>query len=142
VGLIAAALGVPPEVFREAFSHVTPSRGGAEPQPEQVRRNKEALMRALGPRGVTNERLDEVSNYYRYSPERGDLVWRSSPAAAYVTVRDRKVTGVTITRPGAGYSSAPIASVPGMDGLKLSVKLTFGTELEKNGSVSEITEQY
>src|SRR4051812_47520904 len=62
VVLVAAGLGVPPEVFREAFRGVTPARNG-RPSAEEARRNKEALMKVLGPRGVTNDRLDEVSNY-------------------------------------------------------------------------------
>jgi hypothetical protein len=41
------ALKAPTEVFREAFSHVTPASGGREPEPEQVRLNKSALMHAL-----------------------------------------------------------------------------------------------
>jgi hypothetical protein len=63
VVLVAAALEVKPEVFREAFSGVTPARGG-KPSQEEARRNKAALMKVLKPHGVTNERLDEVSNYY------------------------------------------------------------------------------
>src|SRR2546429_5507803 len=69
VVLVAAALGVKPEVFREAFSGVTPARGG-KPSKEEARRNKAALMKVLKPHGVTNERLDEVSDYYRYQPQR------------------------------------------------------------------------
>src|SRR5436190_24186746 len=42
VTLIAAALGVAPEVFREAFSGVTPSRSGP-PSREEAQRNKQAL---------------------------------------------------------------------------------------------------
>src|SRR5436190_11471312 len=41
VALIAAGLGVPPQVFRKAFTHVTPAPAGQEPDPAQVRRNKE-----------------------------------------------------------------------------------------------------
>jgi hypothetical protein len=67
VVLVAAALGVKPEVFREAFSGVTPARGG-RPSPEESRRNKEALMKVLKPLGVSNERL-----------ERGEL-WKTTPA--------------------------------------------------------------
>src|SRR6186713_372058 len=70
--LIAAALKVKPEVFREAFSGVTPARGRG-PTGEEARRNKEALMKVLGPYKITNERLDEVSNYYRYRPQKGEL---------------------------------------------------------------------
>src|SRR4051812_3136176 len=51
--LIAAALGVKPDVFREAFRGVTPARDG-RPTGEDTRRNKEALLKVLGPLGVTN----------------------------------------------------------------------------------------
>src|SRR5947209_5523361 len=37
VVLIAAALGVPADVFRAAFRNVTPAPAGREPDPEQVR---------------------------------------------------------------------------------------------------------
>jgi len=48
VVLVAAGLGVKPEVFRKAFSGVTPARGRG-PTGEEARRNKEALMKVLGP---------------------------------------------------------------------------------------------
>ncbi|MEQ1843928.1 MAG: hypothetical protein ABL994_26285 [Verrucomicrobiales bacterium] len=35
-------------------------------------------MSALGKYGITNERLDTVSNFYRYPPGRGDL-WKTTP---------------------------------------------------------------
>jgi len=135
VVLIAAALGVSPEVFREAFSHVTPAPGGTEPVPGQRERNKEALMKALSPYGVTNERLNQVSDYYRYSRERGDELWKAVPAAGYATLRNDVVTGVVITNAGAGYTSEPVVSVAGRSGVKISVKLAFGADLKKNGSV-------
>jgi hypothetical protein len=78
VVLIAAALGVKPDEFRRAFSGVAPARGGP-PTGGQARRNKEALMSVLAPLGVTNERLDEVSDCYRYQPQRGGL-WRTTDA--------------------------------------------------------------
>jgi len=40
VVLIAAALNVPPEIFRDAFSSVTPAPAGEAPDPGQVRLNK------------------------------------------------------------------------------------------------------
>src|SRR5262249_26765874 len=48
VVLMAAALGVKPEVFREAFSGVTPARGRG-PTGEEARKNKAALMKVLSP---------------------------------------------------------------------------------------------
>ena len=65
VVLVAAGLGVPEEIFRETFTHVTPASNGREPEPEQVRKNKQALLRGLSSYGVTNDRLDTVSNFYR-----------------------------------------------------------------------------
>ena len=112
VALIAAALDVPQDVFRKAFSGVTPASGGRAPEPRQVRENKSALLKVLGPLGVTNERLDEVSNYYRYNRQRGEM-WRHAPAEAYATVQGGKVVGFTITKAGSGYSSAPEISIPG-----------------------------
>lgn len=61
--LIAAALGVKDENFREAFSHV--HRAGpcsSGPTDAEARQNKAALMSALGKYGITDERLDAVSN--------------------------------------------------------------------------------
>ena len=74
-------LGVPAEVFREAFTHVKPAPAGEQPDPEQVQRNKRALLDALGKYGVNNDRLDEVSNMYRYRPGDENL-WRHSDAIA------------------------------------------------------------
>ncbi len=138
VVLIAAALNVPEQVFRDAFSHVTPASGGNEPEPAQVRKNKSALLHNLGPHGVTNDRLDTVSNYYRYSASRGQM-WRNTPAAAYATVRNGIVTGFTLTNPGAGYSSPPKVSVEGMADVNATAVLNFSTDFEKNGSIKQIT---
>jgi hypothetical protein len=136
--LIAAALGVPTEVFREAFSHVTPAGPGRSPEPDEARRNKAALMRVLGPYGITNERVNAVSNYYRYNRPLGELVWRSTPASAYATLRNGVVVGFTITDAGSGYSSGPRVSVPGMPELKVVATLLFGEDFAKNGSIKEL----
>jgi hypothetical protein len=136
VVLIAAALGVSSDVFREAFSHVRPAPAGSRPAPEQVRQNKEALMDALGPHGVTNDRLDEVSNYYRYVRSRGEM-WPTRPAQAYAEVKDGKIVKFVVTKGGAGYSSPPTATVPGFDATT-KVELSFGKKLENNGSVKAI----
>jgi hypothetical protein len=136
VVLIAAALGVPSDVFREAFSHVRPAPAGTRPTPDQVRRNKEALMNALGPHGVTNDRLDEVSNYYRYVRSRGEM-WPTKPAQAYTEVKDGKIVRFVVTKGGAGYSSPPSVSVPGYD-VATKVELSFGKKLENNGTVKAI----
>jgi hypothetical protein len=137
VVLIAAALGVPPDVFREAFSHVRPAPAGTRPAPDQVRKNKDELLKALGPYGVTNDRLDEVSDYYRYVQRRGQL-WPTKPAATYAEVKGGKIVRFVVTKGGAGYSSPPSVSVPGFD-VEAKVELSFGKKLETNGSVAAIT---
>jgi len=134
VVLIAGALGVTAEVFREAFSHVTPAPAGREPEPAQVQRNKTELLRALARFGVTNELLDRVSDYYRYRPG-GDRQWRATAATAYATVRDGVVTSVAITDGGSGYSSPPKVTIPGHPEVKVEAALSFGRDLEKNGAV-------
>jgi len=136
VVLVAAGLGVSPELFREAFRGVTPARGGP-PSRAQAQRNKKALLKVLGPHGVTNERLDEVSDYYRYRRERGEL-WRGRPATAQAIVKDGRVTRIEITDPGAGYSSPPKATIQGFDATPLEVKLHFDKDFETNGSIRAI----
>jgi len=136
VALIAAALGVKPEVFRDAFRGVKPAQDG-KPTKEEAERNKEALMKALKPHGVTGERLDEVSDYYRYKPGKGNL-WKTTPARAYALVESGKVKHVVVTEPGSGYSSIPSAIVQGMENVKLKVAIQFSKDFKKNGSVSSV----
>lgn len=139
VVLIAAALGVAPEVFREAFSHVHPAGpGSGGPTDAEARQNKAALMNALGKYGITNERLDTVSNYYRYPPGRGG-VWKNKPATANALAKNGAIIGYEITSGGAGYSSPPTVSVPNVKGATGKVEISFGKDLETNGAVSAIT---
>ncbi len=138
VVLIAAALGVTPEVFREAFRHVRPASAGTEPDPRQVRDNKAALLSALGKYGVTNEKLDAASNYYRYVRSRGEL-WTTKPAVANALVQNGVVTGYQLISGGSGYTSLPTVTVPNVMGGPAEVKLGFGKRLETNGSVSALT---
>jgi hypothetical protein len=140
VVLIAAALNVTPDVFRDAFSGVKPAAAGQEPDPTQVRLNKAALMRALTPHGITNERLDAVSNYYRYSGSRGQM-WRNTPATAYATIKNGVITAVTITNAGAGYSSPPKVTIVGMPNVTVVAKLAFDADFSRNGSIKEIAVQ-
>src|SRR5215212_5659169 len=50
--LIASALGVTPEVFRETFTHVRPAGpGSGGPTREEALQNKKALMDGLGKYG-------------------------------------------------------------------------------------------
>ena len=137
VALIAGALGVEPEVFRQAFSKVTPARGGG-PSAEHARANKRVLMDALGKYGITNERLDEVSNYYRYQPQSGEL-WTHTPATAAATIRDGKVVSLEITDPGAGYMTPPAVVVAGHADVKVKATIEFTKDLRTNGRLASLT---
>ena len=134
--LIAAALGVKQEVFREAFSGVTPSRNGP-PSGDEARKNKQALMRVLAPHGISNDRLDEVSNFYRFRPQGGEI-WSHQDAKAYAVVDGGNIKKIVVTEPGYGYSSPLAATVAGFENVKLDVKLQLSTDLKKNGSVAAI----
>ncbi len=140
VVLIAAALGVPTEVFREAFSGVTPaelSSGG--PTAEEAQSNKAALLKVLAPYGITNERLDEVSNYYRYNGQKSKT-WKITPATATAIVKDGVVTGISITNPGSGYSSAPTITIKTPSGTTTAkATVSYSKDFAKNGSVSSIS---
>lgn len=136
VVLIAAALGVKPDEFREAFSRVTPARGGP-PTGEEARRNKAALLKVLGPLGVTNERLDEVSNYYRYQPQKGEL-WKTTLAKGYAGVEGGKVKKLVVTEPGSGYSSPPKVTIEGMEKVELKATLVLDKDLKKNGAIGTV----
>ena len=138
VVLVAGALGVPSDTFREAFSHVHPAGPNAGgPTPEEARQNKTALMAVLGPLGITNERLDTVSNYYRYNRSKGEM-WKTRAAEAYATVENGKITSFVVTDGGAGYSSPPTVSVTGFGDIHPVVQLAFTKTFEDNGSVSAI----
>lgn len=136
VSLIAAALGVEPQVFRDAFSGVTPARGGG-PTAAHARANKQVLMDALGPHGVTNERLDEVSNYYRYQPQDGGL-WRHTAAQATAVIEDGMVVAIEIVDAGSGYTNAPTVTVAGHDDVTIEASIEFTTDLETNGRLASL----
>jgi hypothetical protein len=136
ITLMAAALGVKPDEFRQAFSGVKPARGRG-PTGAEARRNKEALMKVLQPLGVTNERMDEVANYYRFRPQDGDL-WPTKPAKAYAVVEGDKIKKVVITDPGSGYCSPPKVTVKGFESVSLEAKLKLVTDLKKNGGVAGV----
>jgi len=137
VTLIAAALGVKSEVFRQAFSNVKPARGG-DPTPARAQANKKVLMDALGKHGITNDRLDTVSNYYRYQPGRGKL-WKHTPASAKAIIKDGKVTGFEITNPGSGYMTPPSISVAGHEAIQVKATLEFTKNFQTNGSLKSLT---
>jgi hypothetical protein len=117
---------------------VIPAGAGEEPDPEQVRRNKDALLKVLAPYGVTNERLDEVSNYYRYNGSAGE-VWRRSAATARAVVRKGKVVALRIVKAGAGYSSTPRLTVVGYPAARVRATIAYGTDLATNGRISKLT---
>ena len=135
--LVASALGVAPEVFRDAFSLVKPAPAGERPDPVQVQLNKQALLNTLEPYGITNDRLDDVSNFYRYHG-RHDGLWRHTPATVTATIQNGVVTRFTIINAGAGYTTAPTITIPGQPGLKVIATLSFGPDLARNGSLQEI----
>ena len=137
VVLIAGALGVPPEVFRDAFSRVHPANPEKGPAPAEAQANKAALLATLGKYGVTNERLDQVSDYYRYVASRHEL-WPTQPAVANAMVQNGKIVGYEIVNGGAGYSSNPTIMVAGFPGHAVA-DLVYGKSFEKNGSISSIS---
>ena len=139
VVLIAAALGVKTEVFREAFSHVHPAGpGSGGPSETEARANKAALMNALGKFGIDNDRLDAVSNFYRYPPGSRNL-WKNQPATASALVKEGSIIGYEITNGGYGYTTPPTVTVPGMTGATAKVEIAYGKDMEANGSVAAIT---
>jgi hypothetical protein len=137
VRLIASALGVEPQVFRDAFSDVNPAMNG-HPTEAHAKANKKILLDALGKYGVTNQRLDEVSNYYRYQQSRGEI-WKYEQAEVAAIIKDGLVSGFEVVNPGSGYSSSPKIMVAGFDELRATVKLGFSTEMRKNGFIESVT---
>jgi hypothetical protein len=136
VVLVAGAMEVKPEVFRQAFSGVTPARNG-KPSGDEARKNKAALLKVLAPHGVTNERLDKVSDYYRYRPQDGEL-WPTTNAKAVAIVENGQIKRIEVTEPGAGYSSVPKMTVKGFEGVKLEATLSFHKDFKKNGAIDAI----
>lgn len=139
VVLVAGALGVAPEVFRDAFSRVHPAgvdSGG--PTREEAQANKAALMSVLGKYGISNDRLDTVSNRYRYVRSHGEM-WPAQPAVANALVQNGVVTGFEVVSGGYGYSSTPTVTVPNVKSAPAKVELAFSPNFEANGAVSKIT---
>ena len=136
VVLVAAALGVPTELFREAFSGVTPAGAGEQPQDAQVKLNKAALLKVLAPYGITNEQLDAASNFYRYSGSSGET-WTHTDATATAVLTDGTVTSITVTTAGAGYSSTPTVTLS--NGQTASATVAYGTDTATNGSIESIS---
>ena len=125
-------------MFRGAFSGVTPAHSMFGPTPSAARDNKKVLMDALGPYGITNERLDEVSNQYRYPPGPG-YVWKHVPACATAIVTDGKVTGFQLINAGSGYLTDPTVSVMGHESVKVKASVRFTEDFTTNGSIKSLT---
>jgi hypothetical protein len=138
VVLVAGALGVPPKVFRHAFSLVTPAPAGTEPDPAQVDRNKAALLGVLGPYGVSNDQLDRASNHYRYDRGAGGS-WPRTAALLKATVAGGRIVRLTIVRGGSGYSSMPALTVPGVAGVRIRATLAFSRQFAANGRISALS---
>src|SRR4051812_12519391 len=136
IHLMAAALGVKPEQFRKAFSGVTPARGRG-PTGEEARRNKQELMKVLAPLKVTNERMDEVADYYRFRPQKGEL-WPTKPAEAHAILNGGNIKEIVVTEPGSGYNTPPKAAIEGFKNVRLETKLKYDTSLKKNGGVESV----
>ena len=136
VVLVAAALGVPTGVFREAFSGVTPAGAGEQPEDTQVRLNKSALLEVLAPYGITNEQLDAASDFYRYNGSSGGT-WAHTDATAVAVLTDGKVSSIIVTTAGAGYSSTPTVTLS--TGQTATATLAYGTDTATNGSIESIS---
>ncbi|RTE09988.1 hypothetical protein [Paenibacillus whitsoniae] len=96
------------------------------------------MLRVLAPYGITNDRLDEVSNFYRYNGRDGAL-WQHTLATATPIVTDGKVTGATITNPGSGYTSAPTVTITGPDGtVTAKASVAYTQDFTTNGSLTTI----
>ena len=91
----------------------------------------------MEPHGVTNERLDQVSDYYRYQPQKGEL-WKITAAKAYALVEDGKIKEIVVTDLGSGYSTPPQAKVRGMEQIPVHVRIQFDKDFKKNGSIKSI----
>lgn len=141
VTLIAAALKVPQDVFRQTFKNVHPAGpGSGGPTEEEARQNKAALMAGLSPYGVTDERLNAVSNYYRYMKKNHDDLWQHRDAIAYAIVKDNKVVRFDIPDSGAGYTSQPKGTIASLPAVNVTGKLHFGTDLQTNGSIESLSQ--
>jgi hypothetical protein len=137
VPLYASMLGVSPDVFRQAFSGVHPDRGHAPTQAQQ-QANKDALLRVLGPYGVTNDAMDRVADYYRFDSSRGET-WPRRAARAEATITGGKVTAIRVIDPGVGYTYPARVAVPGFPKVRATVELVFTRDFRTNGHVGRIS---
>lgn len=138
VALVAGALGVSSVTFRAAFSRVHPAAPGERPGSERVHANKDVLLAALDRYGITNDRLDEVSDHYRYRPDSGEL-WPTREAKGYAILQGGVVKRIVVTDGGEGYTSAPTVSLGGRGALRADIKLWFSRDFARNGRIAEIS---
>ena len=138
VVLVAGGLGVSPEIFRQTFSGVHPVAPGSYPDQGRAQQNKSVLLATLSRYGVTNEKLDAVSDYYRYQPGTGRL-WPTKPAVITALVKNGTVTSFEVADGGSGYSSQPSLSVRGAKCPPVTVQLLYGKDLLSNGSIGSVT---
>lgn len=138
VVLVAGGLGVTPEVFRQTFSGVRPVAPGSYPDQGRAQQNKSVLLASLSRYGVTNERLDKVSDYYRYQPGTGRL-WPTKPASIIAKVKSGEVISFEVIDGGSGYTSVPSLSVAGAKCPPVTVRLRYVEDLRSNGSIGSVT---
>lgn len=134
--LIAGALGIPEQVFRDAFSHVTPEPNGAN-IPSVAQANKSQLLPRLASYGITDPQLNRVMNYYRYVPQQGGL-WPTTPAVVKAEIENGKVVSFTIVSGGSGYTSVPTIIVPGIGTVATDIQFGFSSDFTQNGTIKSI----
>ncbi|BFU46250.1 hypothetical protein KRMM14A1004_44870 [Krasilnikovia sp. MM14-A1004] len=136
VPLYASMLGVEPDTFRQAFSGVHPDPGH-DPSGSEQETNKAALLAVLAPHDVTNEKLDEVANYYRFNDTEGQT-WPHRTAKVHAIVKDGRVTGFQLDDAGVGYTYPPTVSVSGHPEVRATVRLAFTKDFATNGHIASV----
>jgi hypothetical protein len=136
VPLYASMLGVTPAVFRQAFAGVRPDTAH-DPSAAQQQTNKGALMSVLAAYDVTNARLDEVANYYRFDGTRGQT-WPHRAARVEAVVSGGRVVSVRILDAGAGCTQSPTLTVPGYPATTLTATVEFTRSFATNGQVAAV----
>ena len=94
-------------------------------------------MKVLAPLKVTNDRMDEVANYYRFRPQKGEL-WPTKPAEAYAVIDSGKIKEIVVTEPGSGYNTPPKATIDGFKNIRLESKIKYDKDLKKNGGIESV----
>jgi len=139
VYLIGSMLGITGEQFRDAFSYVTPEENGHLNE-ETAQANKVKLLAQLEPYGITNDEIDETTNYYRYYPG-GMNIWPYTHAVLDATISNGTVTSFEIVSGGDGYTSEPIVTVDGYGDIAVDIIISYTDSFETNGAITAITVQ-